>query len=105
MTDNAANMGNMRYAIRECREFTNPYTIITYGCPAHILNLLSKDLEKKYIKEHVVHVVKYFRNNNFANAKYKQEGGRALVMPQDVRWNTLADCLDVCICKRMANTI
>lgn len=38
--------------------------------------------------------MKYFRNTHFAAAKYKQAGGKALVMPQDVRWNTLADCLE-----------
>ncbi|KYN18720.1 Putative nuclease HARBI1 [Trachymyrmex cornetzi] len=38
--------------------------------------------------------MKYFRNAHFAAAKYKQAGGKALVMPQDVRWNILADCLE-----------
>ncbi|GBP55912.1 hypothetical protein EVAR_43704_1 [Eumeta japonica] len=28
------------------------------------------------------------------DAKYKEAGGKALVLPQDVRWNTLADCLE-----------
>jgi transcription termination factor NusB len=93
VTDNAANMHRMRENIKEKTDF--PVNVLTYGCSAHILNLLSKDLEIKNIKEHIVHVVKYFRNNHLASAKYKAEGGKALVMPQDVRWNTLADCLEV----------
>lgn len=42
-------------------------------------------------------VVKYFRNNHFASSKYKSEGGKGLLMPYDVRWNTLADCLEIYI--------
>lgn len=38
--------------------------------------------------------MKYFRNTHFAVAKYKEAGGKALVMLQNVRWNTLADCLE-----------
>lgn len=89
VTDNAANMSSMRENIK------NDSVVITYGCTAHILNLLSKDFEVKNITEHVVHIVKYFRNNHLASAKYKQAGGKALVLPQEVRWNTLADCIEI----------
>lgn len=92
VTDNAANMSKMRENIKN--EVTD-VNVITYGCSAHILNLLSKDLQIRDIKENVVHVVKYFRNNHLASAKYKAAGGKALILPQDVRWNTLADCLEI----------
>ncbi|XP_011633698.1 uncharacterized protein LOC105424896 isoform X1 [Pogonomyrmex barbatus] len=68
--------------------------IITYGCSAHILNLLAHNIEIPEIKEQVKTIMKYFRNTHFAAAKYKEAGGKALIMPQDVRWNTLTDCLE-----------
>jgi len=59
-----------------------------------LLYLLAKDLEIPNIKEQVVQVVKYFRNNHFAAAAYKSNDGPRLIMPQEVRWNTMADCLE-----------
>lgn len=88
VTDNAYNMAKMRNDLKKS-------DIITYGCSAHLLNLLSKDFEIGIIKEHVVQIVKYFRNNHAASALYKAEGGRALVLPKDVRWNTVSDCFEV----------
>lgn len=88
--DNAANVAKMRRDL-ELRENVN---VITYGCSAHLLNLLAKDLEIANIKEQIVHVVKYFRNNHFAGAALKSRGGPRLIMPQDMRWNTMADCLE-----------
>lgn len=93
VTDNAANMAGMRNSIEEKIESK----IITYGCSAHILNLLCKDLEIKNIKENVVQVVKYFRNNHLASTKFKQASGKTLVMPSDVRWNSVTDCLEMYI--------
>ena len=91
VTDNASNMVSMKKKITE----SSNYPIITYGCSAHLLSLLSKDLEASQIKEHIVHIVKYFRNTHLPNAWYKEKGGKKLVLPQDVRWNTLSDCLEI----------
>lgn len=91
VTDNAANMALMRKTVEE----KSKAKVITYGCSAHFLNLLCKDLQVKNIKEHVVQIVKYFRNTHFAKAKFSQAGGRTLVLPSDVRWNSLADCLEM----------
>ena len=93
MTDKAAaNVAKMRSKLGETNK-----DLITYGCSAHLLNLLAHDLEIPNVKAQVVHIVKYFCNNHFTNAKYKNEGGNALIMPQDVRWNTMSDCLGSCI--------
>ncbi|XP_055845077.1 uncharacterized protein LOC129911335 [Episyrphus balteatus] len=89
VTDNASAMTRMRLDLRSDDDNDG---ILTYGCAAHILNLLSKDLDIREVREHVVQVVKYFRNNHEAAAKYKAEGGRSLIIPHEVRWNTLADC-------------
>lgn len=93
VTDNAANVAKMRQELEQREDLD----LVTYGCSAHLLNLLAKDLEITNIKEQVVQVVKYFRNNHFAVAAYKSAGGLRLIMPQDVRWNTMADCLETYI--------
>jgi len=90
VTDNAANVAKMWENLQQ-REDVD---LITYGCSAHLLNLLAKDLEIPNIKEQVVQVVKYFRNNHFAAAAFKSNNGLRLIMPQEVRWNTMADCLE-----------
>lgn len=89
VTDNAANMGKMRRELSKKIEAD----IITYGCSAHLLNLFAHDIEETEVKDKVKRVIKYFRNSHYPAAKYKEAGGKALVLPQDVRWNTLSDCL------------
>ncbi|XP_076038547.1 uncharacterized protein LOC143023811 [Oratosquilla oratoria] len=89
VTDNAANVNKMRKLLEQ----ENELKLVTYGCTAHILNLLAHDLEIDNIKEHVVNIVKYFRDNHYASARYRQEGEQRLVMPQDTRWNTMCNCL------------
>ncbi|KAJ8035218.1 putative AC transposase [Holothuria leucospilota] len=93
VTDNAANVAAMRRKMEDDDE----RDLVTYGCSAHLLNLLAHDLEVPNVKDQILHVIKYFRNNHFACAKHRQEGGNNLIMPQDVRWNTMADCLDAYI--------
>lgn len=89
VTDNANNVKGMRTEIQ-----SNPdFDLITYGCSAHLLNLLAEDLNIPNIKEQILHIVKFFRNNHFANAKYREAGGSKLIIPQEVRWNTMADCV------------
>lgn len=93
VTDNAANMAKMRNELSKRDDLGLP-DILTYGCSAHILNLLAQDLEFPDLKCKIKKVIKYFRNTHFAASKYKQAGGKALVLPQDVRWNTLCNCLE-----------
>jgi len=66
---------------------------VTYGCSAHTLNLLAHDLEIPGLKSHIKQIFKYFRNSHFFSARYKMEVWKALVLPQDVRWNTFADTI------------
>lgn len=93
VTDNAANVTKMRRDLFEFEELDRK-DIITYGCSAHILNLLAHDIEVPGVKSNVKKICKYFRNVHFASAKFREAGGSALVLPQDVRWNTLSDCLE-----------
>lgn len=90
VTDNAANMSKMRKDLRN----NDDVDVITYGCSAHYLNLLAKDVEISGVRDHLMPVIKYFRNCHVSSALYKQTGGKMLVLPHEVRWNTVADCLD-----------
>ncbi|CAB4063921.1 unnamed protein product [Lepeophtheirus salmonis] len=76
-------------------EESTEHNIISYGCAANLLNLLAQDLEIDNIKEYVCFIVKYFRNNHYAGAKYSQEGGPRLIMPQTTRCNTVSDCFKI----------
>lgn len=93
VTDNAANMTKMRAELAKSEELGLP-DILTYGCSAHIMNLLAHDIQVPLVKEHIKKIIKYFRNVHFAAGKYKLSGGKALVLPQNVRWNTLAGCIE-----------
>ena len=88
VTDNAANVTKMRRFIQNDESLD----VITYGCSAHILNLLSNDLQVSDVKKHVLSVIKYFRNNHYANACFRQSGCTKLIVPSEIRWNTLVDC-------------
>ncbi|CAI6351030.1 unnamed protein product [Macrosiphum euphorbiae] len=98
VTDNAANMSKMRQELSNSElndgsTSSGYFDILTYGCSAHILNLLAHDVNEKSIKDNVKEIVKYFKYHHLPAAKYKALGGKALILPIDVRWNTLYDCL------------
>lgn len=89
VTDNAANVKKMRDELTKSEKFD----IIYYGCSAHILNLLAKDLQLPKVGKNVIKIIKYFRNTHLPNAWYKAYGGKQLVIPQTVRWNTMFDAM------------
>mgnify|MGYP000117808826 CR=1 FL=1 len=90
VTDNAGNVTKMRQIL----EHNDDLDLITYGCSAHVLNLLSHDFQMPDVTKHVISVVKYFRNNHFANSCLRQCGSSKLVLPSEVRWNSMVDCLE-----------
>ena len=69
-------------------------SMITYGCSAHISNLLAEDLDDTSARNHVILIIKYFRNNHSANAQLRSAGGRKLVLPVETRWNSVVDALE-----------
>ena len=95
VTDNAANIVYMRKSLEtDTKDYID---VVSYGCSAHILNLLAKDLELPTVTDHVIQVIKYFRNNQFARAKFNENKGRkgvGLSLPLQVRWNTMCESLD-----------
>lgn len=50
---------------------------------------VDKDLHVKEIKNY-----KIFHDNHLSGAKYKATEGKALILSQEVRWNTLANSLE-----------
>lgn len=90
VTDNAANMNAMR--VRVENNTVNPP--ISYGCAAHQMNLLAKDLDIPDVHKHIIAIVKYFRNTHQPAYRLKEAGGTKLPIPLEVRWNSLADTLE-----------
>lgn len=78
VTDNAANMHKMRSNLA-MHDDISVNNIITYGCSAHLLNLLAKDIEVKGVKTYVKKIIKYFKNSHFFSSKLKMAGGKKLL--------------------------
>lgn len=93
VTDSAANMVKMR---RDLQERCNS-NIISYGCSAHCCNLLAQDFGKMNnnpkVKEHIMQILKYFKNHHLPKAWYEAANGSAIVLPIDVRWNSTCEAL------------
>lgn len=92
VTDTAANMKKMREELQNESEGSS-FDIISYGCSCHALNLLAHDFvnadrDKSKVLSEVVNIIKFFRNHNLPNFWYKDAGGKELIMPIDVRWNS-----------------
>ena len=45
--------------------------MVSYGCLTHYMNLLAKDVEVSGVKEHVVQIIKFFRNGHLPAAWYR----------------------------------
>ena len=84
--DNAANMVRMREIL------TNDIGIHVFGCGAHFLNLLAKDIcqskETKTALSKVLEIVKYLRNTHSALAKLREKQLRKPPIPVETRWNS-----------------
>lgn len=91
VTDSAANMKKMREDLAEISQ------IICYGCSAHSLNLLAQDFGKLnnngVVREHVIQVLKYFKSHHLPKAWYEEAGGKAIILPIDVRWNSTCNAI------------
>lgn len=89
VTDNASNVTKMRENLSKIEDID----LVHYGCSAHLLNLLAKDLEMDEVNESVIKVIKYFRNKHLPAAWFKAGKGKKLILPQQVRWNTVFDSI------------
>lgn len=68
--------------------------ILTYRCSSHMLNLLSKDLQIPDIIEHLKTIIKYFKNNNHTETKYKIVNENTVNEPLEMKCNKLVDKLE-----------
>lgn len=97
VSDDAANMKRKRKDLENDND-GDSFGIISYGCSAHGLNLLAHDFinsdtNKSKVIGEITLVLKYFRNHKLPSSWYKSAGGKELVMPIDVRWNSNCDAL------------
>lgn len=90
-TDNENKMKKMKDILKE------RHNIITYGCSAHILNLLYKDIIPKQIATEIIRVHKYFRNHHQPHGWLKEKQGVMPQLPNDVRWNSYDACVSTFI--------
>lgn len=91
VTDNTGNVKKLRANLQEDQnDFKD---VLMFGCGAHMLNLLAKDLKINNVVDKVVNVVKYFRNRHLPNAWLREKSGTRLILPTEVRWNSVLDCL------------
>jgi hypothetical protein len=83
--DNAKNMCNSRAALADLDVFT-------FGCQAHILNLLAGDYIKEgrrhSVAQAVVAVLKAFKNSSTLGHGLKQFQVPRPPLPADTRWNS-----------------
>jgi hypothetical protein len=97
VSDNARNMKAAWNLLKEKYQ-----TLIIYGCLAHGLNLLAKDIASledfSNIIAHTKKIVQTFRNKHLPSQLFKkiqtESGtGQALHVPVETRWGTYTKCL------------
>ena len=70
-------------------------TRLCYGCNAHYMNLLEKDiLNNNPVLSKVKVVQKHFRNVHSSHGALKEKGGRMPQIPVKTHWNSWIDCLE-----------
>ena len=91
VTDNAANVAGMRTAF-------NAKGVHTYGCQAHILNLLAKDIalskNNKAVNAKITSIIKFLRNTHSASSALKAKKLPRPLLYTEFRWNSLKETLE-----------
>lgn len=83
VTDNCSTMR----LLREKLEQIEP-DILVYGCNAHLLNLIGRDLSKVELTDRIKTVQKFYRNHHMESASMKLLKGKRPVLPCDTRWSS-----------------
>nr|XP_047141499.1 uncharacterized protein LOC105843930 [Hydra vulgaris] len=91
-TDNENKMSKMRKLLQ-----AEAPKLITFGCSAHFLNLVEKDVSPKSIVKHIIAIHKYFCNHHQPHGWLLEKGGLMPQLPNDTRWNSQLDCLQTYI--------
>ena len=90
VTDNAPAMVKMREGLEQDNE-----DLITYGCLAHHLNLIGKDINDDKLLERVEKIQRHFRRKHIPSAHLAEF--KDSVRPKvsaDTRWSSQLDTLD-----------
>ena len=88
VTDNAGNMIRMRKLVSAGRD------IVQYGCPAHQLKLLAKDLGPTRVTNSIVEIAKFFRNTHLPKSWPQDEGAKKPPIPCTVLWSSSLKLLE-----------
>ena len=90
-TDNEAKMKKMKELIKQ--EYPD---MLKYGCNAHYMNLLQKDICNSFstILKQAVEVQKNFRNVHMAHGLLKEKGGCMPQLPNETCWNSQVACIE-----------
>jgi len=88
VTDNENKMSKMWKILRERQP-----KLIAYGCSAHLLNLVEKDVTPQTILKQIIKVQKYFRNVHQAHGWLKEKDGLMPQIPNETRWNSHPECV------------
>jgi len=88
VTDNENKMSKMWQILKEKQP-----KLIAYGCSAHLLNLVGKDVTPQTILHKIIKIQKYFRNVHQAHGWLKEKDGLMPQIPNETRWNSHPECV------------
>lgn len=88
VTDNENKMCKMWQILKEKQP-----KLIAYGCSAHLLNLVEKDVTPQTILHKIIKIQRYFRNVHQAHGWLKEKDGLMPQIPNETRWNSYPECV------------
>ena len=62
--------------------------MIVYGCAAHFVHLIEKEVSPRTVISKIVEVQKYFRNHHLPQGWLREKGGKKPQIPNDTRWTS-----------------
>jgi len=66
--------------------------IISYGCNAHLFNLLGVKFTDQDLQDKVTFVQKFMKYHHFTSAEIEISGAKRPIIPGTTRWNSQLDC-------------
>ena len=72
----------------EEHENTDGRILIVYGCAAHFIHLIEKEVSPRTVIAQIVEAQKYFRNHHLPQGLLREKGGKKPQIPNDTRWTS-----------------
>ena len=90
VTDNGSNMAGFRRLVKKPSELMH-----SYGCQAHHMILLAKELSAKIKNpfDRILHVIKHLRLHHCESALLRQKNVPRPPLPTETRWISVSDTL------------